>query len=558
MKIQEADKINIDLKTDDGEFGIQRSKNLAENTELNKQLDIAGKVEAELNQSLEDMKTENEEKKITDDKVVIEEEFQAATDEVSVLKQQLKHAEQPISHNLEVTVEENESLKAKLDKRENEVSNLSDMQKLELYDRIAELEKISAERESELSVLQDKLKKAEEEGSAQMSACNEHIENLKHDLFSMLNQILGLDQMSKDLNLKLESAHSEKKEVEEQLRAKERVIDNLKLSRNKEKEYIKSSVNEMSKLRLENLELYDKIDELERLSAAREFEISRLHDKLYKEWEEEALGKINVFQAKVDNLQKDLLSMQKTKEEFELSYKKSRKEHAKTIKIVAKLERQVEDLKRDVEEKGDEITTLLDNVRNLEVKLRLSNQNLQVTKQLLSDKEKGFRKAENQRALKDRIATLSAQVTAYNKAFHETSTNVKVCVNSVISEIDTVSLKFSEDCKNHENRFSNISHELQAAIECVREMNREKGQLKEEELILREKVEKLEATVVQLKKTVEELEKMVKEKEEGILDLGEEKREAIRQLCVWNDYHRERCDYLKDIISKTLRGQRGS
>ncbi|RHN43444.1 hypothetical protein MtrunA17_Chr8g0387901 [Medicago truncatula] len=62
--------------------------------------------------------------------------------------------------------------------------------------------------------------------------------------------------------------------------------------------------------------------------------------------------------------------------------------------------------------------------------------------------------------------------------------------------------------------------------------------------------------VVELKKRVEELEKLMEEKEEGMLNLGEEKREAIRQLCLRIDYHRERNDYLKEFISKTRRGQR--
>ena len=47
-KIQSEDEINMDLKTD------------AENTGLNKQLDIASKVEAELSQNLEDMKTKKQ------------------------------------------------------------------------------------------------------------------------------------------------------------------------------------------------------------------------------------------------------------------------------------------------------------------------------------------------------------------------------------------------------------------------------------------------------------------------------------------------------------------
>ena len=54
----------------------------------------------------------------------------------------------------------------------------------------------------------------------------------------------------------------------------------------------------------------------------------------------------------------------------------------------------------------------------------------------------------------------------------------------------------------------------------------------------------------QLEKKVEVLETMMKEMDEGILGLGEEKREAIRQLCVWIEYHRSRYDYLKEVLSK--------
>jgi chromosome segregation ATPase len=219
----------------------------------------------------------------------------------------------------------------------------------------------------------------------------------------------------------------------------------------------------------------------------------------------------------------------------------------------------------------------------------LSNQNIRDKEQLLSEKGESFRKAEekfqhDQRALQIRIATAEATMAADNEAFHETITSTKEWFNSVISGIDTVCLNFFDNHKNIENRISNISHELQVAKEYINKMNKERRQLqtdknhlleelqgkREEELTLGEKVEKLEAKarkgesekmivttiVVELKKRVEELEKLMEEKEEGMLNLGEEKREAIRQLCLQIDYHRERNDYLKEFISKTRRGQR--
>ena len=509
-------------------------------------------------------------------------------------------------------------------------------QKLELHDRIAKLEKISDERESELLVFQDKLNKAEEECLVVISTCKEKIKIHKDDQLSMYNEMQKLGQSIEKLKLEMDYIDNQKSVVEEQLRAKDCESNTLKQKVSENEKQIIAYCDHIAKLAQEKLELADKIDHSEKRLATREFEFSALLDKLSKA-EEESSGKIIAFTAQVDNLQKDLLSLQKAKEELEHHCEKIREEHAQALtmvdneknelankyldllrileerdeeykhvdswyndcqvklkraewkmrkmaemflediyskdQMVADLEHQVEDLRRDLEEKGDEVSSLLENVMNLEVKLCLSSQ-----------EEESFRKAEEkfqqvQRALEDRIAT-------DNEAFHETITSIKECVNSMISGIDTISSKFSDDCNNYENRISNISYELQVAKECVSEMSREKGQLqtdknhlleelqgkKEEESTLQKKVEKLEAkarkdesekmnvtaTVVELKKTVEELEKSMKEKEEGMLDLGEEKREAIRQLCLRIDYHRECNVYLKGIISKTRRDQRGT
>jgi len=327
--------------------------------------------------------------------------------------------------------------------------------------------------------------------------------------------------------------------------------------------------NEKNDISSRNMDLTRTLDE-------RENSYQRLNEE-YKQMDglfQECMVKLEVAEKKIEEMAGEF------RENIEL----------KDLKV-ADLEHAVEDLKRDLEEKGDEISTLLENVRMLEVKLRLSNQKLRVTEQLLSEKEESFRKTEekfqqDQRALEDRIAILSATLTVNNEALDGIVSNVRERVNSVMSSIEIVSCRVSDDCKNYEECVTNISRELEVAKGHVRDMNKEKEQLKreksqllqqlqvknEEEVALRKTVEKLEAktskeesekmnlttTVVQLKKTVRELEKMMKEKEDGMLDLGEEKREVIRQLCLWIDYHRSRYDYLKDILSKNRRGPRAA
>ncbi|KAI4326846.1 hypothetical protein L6164_019375 [Bauhinia variegata] len=127
------------------------------------------------------------------------------------------------------------------------------------------------------------------------------------------------------------------------------------------------------------------------------------------------------------------------------------------------------------------------------------------------------------------------------------------------------------------SRVSKMVGEVQNAKDWIKKRNSEMKQLKdnvnfltallddkeEQEFLLREKVWKLEAkvskeggeklnlmkTVRQLEKKMGKLEKIVKEKDEELVHQGEQKREAIRQLCFLNDYHRNRCDYLKDLIT---------
>lgn len=98
-------------------------------------------------------------------------------------------------------------------------------------------------------------------------------------------------------------------------------------------------------------------------------------------------------------------------------------------------------------------------------------------------------------------------------------------------------------------------------VDCLRELLNKK---EEQELVLRENVWKLEANVSkeggeklnlrkqvsQLEKKVGKLDKILKEKDEELICLGEKKREAIRQLCFVVEFHRDRYNYLKDMVAK--------
>ncbi|PPS12246.1 hypothetical protein GOBAR_AA08416 [Gossypium barbadense] len=70
------------------------------------------------------------------------------------------------------------------------------------------------------------------------------------------------------------------------------------------------------------------------------------------------------------------------------------------------------------------------------------------------------------------------------------------------------------------------------------------GKLSEEE----EKVKLLKA-IADLLSRIGEMEKITKEKDEALLGREEEKRKAIRGLCLLIDYHRRCYDHLKEMVS---------
>ena len=76
------------------------------------------------------------------------------------------------------------------------------------------LEKTIAEKEAELSTLQEKLHEKESEASGQITSFTVQIDNLKHDLVSVQNEKHELEQQCEKLKMELDSTHNQKSEVE--------------------------------------------------------------------------------------------------------------------------------------------------------------------------------------------------------------------------------------------------------------------------------------------------------------------------------------------------------
>ncbi|KAB2608856.1 synaptonemal complex protein 1 [Pyrus ussuriensis x Pyrus communis] len=408
---------------------------------------------------------------------------------------------------------------------------------VELKDQIVEFEKRLTEKEGEFSSLQEKHDSAVNDASAQITA--------------FVSLVTSLEQ-------ELDSLQDEKNQMELQFE--------------REKQELSES---LTKLENEKVDLESKIADHQRLLNEKEEICSKL--------KEECIQLESRFQDTKVNCDAAERKAEQVAEDF------SKKIESKDEMIVD-LEQEVEHLKRDLEEKGYELSSLVESSRNIEVKLRLSNQKLRVTEQVLTEKEESFKKAElkfleEQRALEDRIARLSGVITANNEAYQRNITLVSENGNSSLSGIESVINKFVDNYAKYETCILETSQQLHIAKNWVAETNNEREKLKrevedlikqlrdkkEKAFILGEQVERMRAkaskeevekgslikAVSQLEKKAADLEKMVEEKKEGMLGLGEEKREAIRQLCIWIEYHQSRYDHLKEVLLKTTpaRGQ---
>ena len=408
-----------------------------------------------------------------------------------------------------------------------------------LQEKILELEKTRAERDLEFSSLQERQTTGENEASAQIMALTEQVSNLQQ----------GLDSLRTEKNQTQSQFEKEREEFSEKLTELE----------NQKSEFM-SQIAEQQRMLDEQEEARKKLNE---------------EHKQVEGWFQVCKVSLEVAERKIEDMAGEFQKNAGSKDQ-----------------MVEQLEEMIEDLKRDLEVKGDEINTLVENVRNIEVKLRLSNQKLRITEQLLTENEESLRKAEERyqqekRVLKERAAILSGIITANNEAYHRMVADISQKVNSSLLGLDALTMKFEEDCNRYENCILVVSKEIRIAKNWFMETNNEKEKLrkevgdlvvqlqdtKERESALKEKVEQLEVKVrmegaekENLTKAVNHLEKkavalenMLKEKDEGISDLGEEKREAIRQLCLWIEYHRSRHDYLREMLSKMpIRSQRAS
>jgi myosin protein heavy chain len=240
---------------------------------------------------------------------------------------------------------------------------------------------------------------------------------------------------------------------------------------------------------------------------------------------------------------------------------------------------------RKMEELAEKVKT------KMEDNIRLLHQRIHVAEQLNNENKNSckltmMRYEQENKILGEKVAFYENELerlkgiaaTTASEVIHSPVIDLKGFeFEAALNGLDAAVAKVEEHRECVVNNVSKMLFEVQFAKDWIKNMNVEMKQLKdnvdclttllnekeEQELLLRDKVWNLEATVSkeggeklnltnavnQLEKKVVKSEKNLKEKDEDLDSLGEKKREAIRQLCLVVEFHRDRCNYLMKLVT---------
>lgn len=315
----------------------------------------------------------------------------------------------------------------------------------------------------------------------------------------------------------------------------------LKRLEGEREEEMKVKTSEIDRLKEENHKLHARIADLDSLQKERQMKnIDEIEDKSKKQ--EDIIRRLSMEikdQKKVVKEQKDAID--KFSEDQKLMKRWSVGSKLNTNILEKKMEELSEDFQMKME---DRIRILYRRIHvaeqiHLESKNNYMNTQTQGNRGDLTVSENQFKK------IKDIVEKGLAGPEMVVKKLEE-GEELTTKVTKLAKEIDSARKWVHE--KN-----SKMKHEvetLEAKLECS----------EAQETLLKEKLSKLEGklgkegtgkmSVEKAMRRIKKLEINVKERDVELMCLGEEKREAIRQLCVLVDYQRCRYDDLKTSICK--------
>ncbi|XP_021754317.1 myosin-11-like [Chenopodium quinoa] len=574
------------------DLGFMRKKN----TELESNIKKKAQENSEFLSQIDDLKKELTEKA---------QEFQVMQKEKEDSLVRAKNLELEAQHSSNL-ISEREKLIAK---KEQEKFQLT--QEIEiLQGKMVKMENLLKEREEQFTALQKGLENGEDDKSAQIMALmaptnhieqelelknkfemikikNNDISKLTDEKESLKERILELEKRLKDRGDKFSTLENDlsthivalNKEVSHLQHEKDtgRKLDKKLSLRNQE---ISELEDEKESLQAKVLELEitltvkeDQIADLQRKSQAGENEINGLQGDLSDE--RKRLSE-RLFQLENQN---DELNFKISDQQFIL---KQQEDTINKLREDCKLMkgRFLQAAYRKMDEVAEEFR------KNFEDKLRMLTRRIRVAEQLHAETKESCKKMQEhcqQQHPGYLDKRLAHQLISPRKS--ELQTTVLQAVNEIMKDMECLISNFESKEGSFIQRLSSMSNEIQVAKNWVRlTMNEIKPcknhefvaspfafttDDKEQDKLMKEKVKMLEAKVnkekgdklrlmkgmYEMQKKVADLENVIVEKDEGLLRLGNEKVEAIRQLCMWVDYRQSRFDQLTKmmLVKKTTK-----
>ncbi|QCD85109.1 COP1-interactive protein 1-like [Vigna unguiculata] len=485
-------------------------------------------------------------------------------------------------------------LMAKICELEQEIKSLQ-TQKYEMEEKIkCEQSESSTQREDlmdKLDMVQQRLNVMESVNKELEAKMESQGEQISQDFFEINNLKDNLTNMRlvekhmtaeknrllyrlKDLELNLESQMSQKSELEEKLR---------------DKNY------EIKELTEENKVFQERNHELRTTMTQKGEELSNFLRE-HEDHENGASMEIMTLKAKLNEMRLELDTMHEQKNKLEQQNERSQKEYVESLarmeNLNAKLATQIGDQEKMIEQLNEEnkqakvvfsklrtvqvtaerkINELAEEFRRkMEDNIKLLHQRIHVAEQLNNENKYTYkitkqRYEEEYKDIRKKIANHKDETTTYIPNGFEfiTLNGLDLAIQHVEDYAARVTKMICE-IKFVKDRMIEKNEEVKELIDHVNYLRELLDKKEEQELLLRENLWKLEAEVSkeggdklnlrkevsQLEKKVGNLEKSVKKKDEELDNLGEKKREAIRQLCFVIDFHRDRCNYLKDMATK--------
>ncbi|KAK8644706.1 hypothetical protein V6N13_124006 [Hibiscus sabdariffa] len=321
-------------------------------------------------------------------------------------------------------------------------------------------------------------------------------------------------------------------------------VDALRKQKIESEDEFRSYIHEINQLSEENIHLNSRILELEALFRERGLEQGNKSRRI----KETARMYPVEMDKKVELQIADQQRMMKEREESTNNSKLVRQLSKGNKPTNHVLERKMEDLAQEFYQRVDDNITLLslriavaekthyDNKESYKnIKERLEQEN-EVLKQKLATCEAELGKLKD-----DAAARLNSMVN--NLQVHE---NPATRILKVADELVSANKNRKEHLKSNVDLLvAEMDKENEGSLNKVSNSGARPYEEEEQKLKLLKVVSMLEDRVI-------ELEKINKVKDETLLSRAEEKRESIRQLCLLIEYHRSRCDHLKDLISKLI------